>query len=248
MAEERLQNVLARRGVASRRGAAELIRAGRVTVDGQPVLEPGARVPEKAALTVDGRPVAAQAERHRTFLYYKPVGEVCSTDGQGAPSVVERFAWTGLRLVPVGRLDKESEGLLLLSNDGALIQRLTHPRFAHTKRYEVDVSPIPTEAQLLALGKPMVLEGYRIRPVPVRRLAGGRLSFVLSEGRHRQIRLMCQQVGLRVLRLKRVAVADLTLGALKPGQWRELPEQQLPRAPRTPPRSGPSGRPQPARS
>ena len=150
------------------------------------------------------------------------MGEVCSADGQGARTVLEAFRGLGLRLVPVGRLDKASEGLLLVSNDGPLIQRLTHPRFGHRKTYEVEVDAEPTGRQLALLRSPLVIEGYRIRPVPVERLGGRRLRFVLSEGRHRQIRQMCEQAGLRVRRLRRVAFAGLTLGALPPGRFRPL--------------------------
>ncbi len=224
---ERLQNLLARRGVASRRGAADIIRAGRVRVDGVTVTEPGARIAETAHIEVDGRLLKAKEEPHRTFLYHKPVGEVCSTDGQGARSVLEAFRGINLRLVPVGRLDKESEGLLLVSNDGALIQRLTHPRFGHTKIYEVEVNAVPTEAQLAILRGPMTLEGYKIRPVRVETLGGRRLRFTLTEGRHRQIRQMCEQAHLRVTRLRRVALGTLRLGSLPPGRWRELSAAEL---------------------
>ena len=186
MEGERLQNLLARRGVASRREAAVIIRAGRVRVDGVTVTEPGGRVNEQAVIEVDGR-LLGQAEEHRTYLYNKPVGEVCSTDGQGARSVLEAFRSIPLRLVPVGRLDKESEGLLLVSNDGALINRLTHPRYGHSKIYEVDVHAVPTAAQLRTLRSPLVLEGYRIRPAEVEPCGPRELRFVLREGRHRQI-------------------------------------------------------------
>ena len=219
---ERLQNLLAKRGVASRRGAAELIEAGRVTVEGEVVTEPGRRVAPSSAITLDGRPIAVAPEPLHTFLYNKPVGEVCSADGQGARTVLESFSRFPFRLVPVGRLDKESEGLILISNDGALIQALTHPRFGHRKTYEVDVSTPPTEEQLTRLRSPMMLEGYQIRPVRVERLAPKRLRFVLSEGRHRQIRLMCAQVELRVVRLRRVAIGSFSLGSLPPGRFREL--------------------------
>jgi pseudouridine synthase len=169
------------------------------------------------------------AETHRTFLYHKPVGEVCSTDGQGARSVLDSFSAFKLRLVPVGRLDKESEGLLLISNDGDLIQKLTHPRFSHQKIYEVEVNRDPDEAQLTKLRSPLVIEGYRIRPVPVKRLDPRLLQFKLSEGRHRQIRQMCEQVGLRVTRLRRVALSGLTLGSLPPGHYRELNTEEIKR-------------------
>ncbi len=225
--DERLQNVLAQRGIASRRGAAELIKAGRIAVGGKVVCEPGYRIPADASLSLDGKLITAKAEPRHTYLYHKPVGEVCSTDGQGARSVLEAFARLKLRLVPVGRLDKESEGLLLISNDGPLIQRLTHPRYNHKKVYDVEVDQEPTPQQLAKLRSPLVLEGYRIRPVPVTPLAPRKLRFVLSEGRHRQIRLMCEQAGLGVTRLVRIALSNLLLGNLKPGTYRELSPAEL---------------------
>ena len=224
---ERLQNILAQRGIASRRGAADMIREGRITVDGHCVIEPGLRVSPTAMIACDGRPIPLRAEPHRTFLYHKPVGEVCSTDGQGSRSVLESFHRFRERLVPVGRLDKDSEGLLLISNDGALIQQLTHPRYAHTKVYEVEVNVVPTEEQLNKLRSPLVIEGYRIRPVPVKQLQPRLLQFKLSEGRHRQIRQMCEQANLRVRRLRRVALSGLRLGSLPPGHYRELTAAEL---------------------
>lgn len=246
---ERLQNILAQRGIASRRGAADLIRKGAVCVDGHTITEPGYRVAPMAHITCHGRPLPKMAETHRTFLYHKPVGEVCSTDGQGARSVLESFNAFKLRLVPVGRLDKESEGLLLISNDGDLIQKLTHPRFAHQKTYEVEVHRDPDEEQLAKLRSPLVIEGYRIRPVPVKRLTPRLLQFKLSEGRHRQIRQMCEQAGLRVTRLRRVALSGLTLGSLPPGHYRELNADEIKRllanapAPTAPRGTSPPARP-----
>ena len=224
---ERLQNILAQRGIASRRGAADLIRDGLVKVDGQVITEPGLRVSPDAAISCRGTPIPRLAEQHRTFLYHKPVGEVCSTDGQGARSVLESFSLFKLRLVPVGRLDKDSEGLLLVSNDGALIQQLTHPRYAHQKVYEVEVNRTPDARQLEILRSPLVIEGYRIRPVPVKHCDGRHLQFTLSEGRHRQIRQMCEQAGLRVVRLKRISLSGLKLGALPVGHYRELTPAEI---------------------
>lgn len=224
---ERLQNVLARRGVASRRGAAALIAEGRVRVGGETVTEPGHRVLPGARIEVDGRMLDEAPEAAHTYLYHKPVGEVCSVDGQGARTVLEAFRALRLRLVPVGRLDKESEGLLLISNDGSLIHRLTHPRFGHRKVYDVAVDMPPDEEQLALLRSPLTIEGYRIRPVPVTDFGQGRLRFVLSEGRHRQIREMCRLAGLRVLRLKRIALDNLLLEDLAPGSFRELTADEI---------------------
>ncbi len=224
---ERLQNLLAKRGVASRRGAAELIASGKVTVNGEVITEPGARFSAEDDIRVDGRLLQLEAEAVHTYLYHKPVGEVCSTDGQGSRTVLEAFRRLKLRLVPVGRLDKESEGLLLVSNDGELINRMTHPKFGHKKVYDVEVNETPDMKQLGLLRSPLTIEGYRIRPVPVTVLGETTLRFVLSEGRHRQIREMCRQVGLKVLRLKRIAVDNLQLDNLPPGQFRELKPAEI---------------------
>ncbi len=223
---ERLQNLLAKRGVASRRGAADLILAGKVTVNGHVITEPGARFSATDDICVNGEALSHDAEETHTYLYHKPVGEVCSTDGQGARSVLEAFHRLPWRLVPVGRLDKESEGLLLISNDGELIHRMTHPRYGHRKVYDVDVDTSPDEKQLGLLRSPLTIEGYRIRPVPVTPLGETTLRFVLSEGRHRQIREMCKLVGLKVLRLKRIAIDNLQLDTLPSGKYRELTPQE----------------------
>lgn len=229
MTEEqiRLQNFLAQRGVASRRGAAALIEAGRVTVNGQIVIIPGARIQPTDKVALDGKWIKVGVEMHHTYMYHKPVGEVSSTDGQGARSVLEAFRKLPYRLVPVGRLDKESEGLLLISNDGALIHQLTHPRYDHCKTYEVEVDTPPTTQQLRILRSPLIIEGYRIRPVEVTIKRGTCLQFILKEGRHRQIRQMCDQAGLEILRLKRVAIGKLRLGNLKPGTFRELSKEDF---------------------
>ena len=241
---ERLQNILAHAGVASRRGAATLIESGVVTVDGIVVKEPGARFDEGVAIKVNGKAISAD-ERHRTIVLYKPVG-VLSTmsdpfggktvadliygaNGQDArcPRIVER-------LVPVGRLDKDSEGLLLMSNDGTLVNELTHPRFNHTKTYLVKVAGRWSAEKLKTLRSPLTLDdGYTIRPVPVEVVEdfGNNtrlLKFVLSEGRKRQIRKMCSLAHLVVLPLKRVKVGDFELPRdLQPGEWRDLTEDEL---------------------
>ncbi len=231
MAEERLQNVLARAGVASRRRAAELVSAGRVTVDGVVVREPGARVdPADAAIALDGEPVAA-AEAKRTIMLYKPVGVLSSmSDPFGGKTVADLIRGrVAERLVPVGRLDKDSEGLLLMSNDGDLVNRLTHPRFEHEKTYVVRVAGRWSDEKLAVLRGPVRMpDGYETRPVPVTVLKRRDdnvtvLEFKLREGRKRQIRYMCSAAHLVVLSLKRVAVGALRLpDDLEPGAWRDL--------------------------
>ena len=235
MAEERLQNVLAHAGVASRRGAAAIIESGRVTVDGIVVKEPGARVdPASASISVDGRRLSA-AERKRTIMLYKPVGVLSSmSDPFGGRTVADLIrGQVAERVVPVGRLDKDSEGLLLMSNDGDLTLKLTHPRYDHEKTYEVKVAGRWSDDKLRILRSAVKMpDGYVIRPVPVDVVDVGRdnvhlLRFRLREGRKRQIRYMCSAAHLVVLSLKRVAVGSLVLpGDLKPGEWRDLTKEE----------------------
>ena len=235
MAEERLQNVLAHAGVASRRGAAAIIESGRVTVDGIVVKEPGARVdPASASISVDGRPLSAP-EPKRTIMLYKPVGVLSSmSDPFGGRTVADLIRGRiAERVVPVGRLDKDSEGLLLMSNDGELTLKLTHPRYDHEKTYEVRVAGRWSDDKLRILRSAVKMpDGYVIRPVPVDVVDVGRdnvhlLRFRLREGRKRQIRYMCSAAHLVVLSLKRVAVGSLTLPAdLKPGEWRDLTKEE----------------------
>lgn len=232
---ERLQNILARAGVASRRGAATLIESGAVTVDGLVVREPGARFEEKVVIKVNGRTLSTQ-ERKRTVVLYKPVGVLSTmSDPFGGPTVAE-LVRTNERLVPVGRLDKDSEGLLLMSNDGDLVNRLTHPRFEHRKTYLVKVAGRWSDEKLALLRSPIKMDdGYVIRPVPVevvRELEPNvrLLKFVLREGRKRQIRKMCSAAHLVVLTLTRVGVGAFELPRnLKPGEWRDLTSEEVER-------------------
>ena len=244
MAEERLQNVLSHAGVASRRRAAEMIEAGRVTVDGIVVSRPCERVdPAAARICVDGAPLAA-GEAKRTIMLYKPAGVLSSTsDPFGGRTVADLVrGQVAERLVPVGRLDRDSEGLLLMSNDGDLTLRLTHPRFAHEKTYVVKVAGRWSEEKLRILRGPVKMpDGYVTRPAPVtvlRRQADNTalLEFRLREGRKRQIRYMCSAAHLVVLSLVRVAIGGLRLPPdLRPGEWRDLSAEEIRRALSTPP-------------
>lgn len=233
---ERLQNVLAHAGVASRRKAAEIIAEGRVTVDGLVIKEPGARVdPTAARIKVDGK-LLAGAERKRTIMLYKPVGVLSSVSDPFGGETVADFIRGKIpeRLVPVGRLDKDSEGLLLMSNDGDLTLRLTHPRYEHEKTYIVRAAGHWSEDKLRVLRSDVAMpDGYRIRPVPVEVLHVGDdnvhlLRFKLREGRKRQIRYMCSAAHLVVVSLKRVAIGDLKLPeTMQPGEWRDLTADEL---------------------
>lgn len=230
---ERLQNILARRGVASRRGSASIIAEGRVTVDGKVVVEPGARFEETAEIAVDGRKLGA-AERKRTIMLYKPVGVLSTMSDPFGGTTVADIVKTPERLVPVGRLDKDSEGLLLMSNDGDLTLRLTHPRYGHEKKYVVRAAGRWSEEKLRTLRGPVEMpDGYVTRPVPVEvaRAAENNVTtlvFRLGEGRKRQIRYMCSAAHLVVLSLKRVEENGLRLDpSLKPGEWRDLTPEEL---------------------
>lgn len=231
--EERLQNILAHAGVASRRGAAILIESGVVTVDGLIVREPGARFDAGVSIKVNGKPVSA-AEKSRTIVLNKPVGVLSTLRDPFGGRTVADLVRTPERLVPVGRLDKDSEGLLLMSNDGALVNELTHPRFEHAKTYLVKVAGRWSAEKLATLRSPLTLDdGYTIRPVPVEVVCEWEnntrlLKFVLREGRKRQIRKMCSLAHLVVLELKRVAVGSFKLpDDLEPGAWRDLTADEL---------------------
>lgn len=230
---ERLQNILAHAGVSSRRGAAELVESGAVTVDGVVVREPGARFGEDAVIRVHGRRVVA-TERKRTIVLNKPLGVLSTMSDPFGGETVAQLVRTPERLVPVGRLDRDSEGLLLMSNDGDLVNRLTHPRFEHRKTYVVKTAGRWSDEKLALLRSPLTLDdGYTIRPVPVEVIRAQPdntqlLKFVLKEGRKRQIRKMCSAAHLVVLSLKRVAVGDFRLpDDLAPGKWRDLSTDEI---------------------
>ena len=231
---ERLQNILAHAGIASRRKSAEIIAEGRVTVDGVVVKEPGVKYdPSEVQIKIDGKVLCA-VEKKRTVVLYKPTGVLSSMSDPFGGRTVADIVKTPERLVPVGRLDKDSEGLLLMSNDGELVNRLTHPRYEHRKTYLVKVAGRWSAEKLEILRSPLTLDdGYTIRPVPVEvvrewdnntRL----LKFTLGEGRKRQIRKMCSAAHLVVLSLKRVAIGAFRLPKdLSPGQWRDLSSEDL---------------------
>jgi len=225
----RLQKFMADAGIDSRRRCEQYIRDGLVRVNGVRVTELGTRVvPGRDRVTVNRRAVRARKAGYRTILLNKPRGYVCTRSRGEGRTVFDLLPAAALRLVPAGRLDKNSEGLLLLSDDGALVNLLTHPRHGHAKTYHVTVSGPLDDRALRKLRSRLRIDGYAIRPVQVRALRRsekpGRtvLQFVLREGRNRQIRKMCALAGLRVHRLVRRKIGDLELGGLRPGTWREL--------------------------
>jgi 23S rRNA pseudouridine2605 synthase len=220
----RLNAYLARAGVASRRGADELIKAGRVRVNGEPG-QLNTFVEARDTVEVDGRAVAPQALAY--VLLHKPAGVVTTVrDPQGRPTVVDLVGHEA-RVVPVGRLDADTTGALLLTNDGPLAHRLAHPRYGVEKVYVADVEGDPGEDALRRLREGVELEDGPSSPAGARRLRRGRLELTLHEGRNRQVRRMCEAVGHPVRRLHRSRYAGLTLEGLEPGAWRELSAGEL---------------------
>jgi len=222
----RLQKFLSAAGVCSRRKGEEFIRAGRVRVNGRVVAELGAKIdPEQDRVSVDGTPVQPEV-RSVYIALNKPPGYVTSCRHAGKRIVLE-LVDVPQRIFPVGRLDKDSTGLLLLTNDGRLHQKLSHPSFDHEKEYDVSVErPISDGAlQRMAEGMP-ILDG-RTRPAEVRRTGERRFRIVLKEGRNRQIRRMVRRLGNEVVELKRIRVAAVRLGRLSEGAWRYLTDLEV---------------------
>jgi len=221
----RLNAYLARAGIASRRGSDELIKAGRVRVNDLPgalntYVHTGDRV------EVDGIPVTAQALKY--VLLNKPAATVTTaSDPQGRPTVVDLVEEIPERVVPVGRLDADTTGALLLTNDGPLAHRLAHPRYGVEKAYEVEVEGEPDDAALQQLAEGIDLDDGRTAPAGVRRLGPSKLELTLHEGRKHQVKRMCEAVGHPVARLHRSRYAGLAIEGLEPGRWRELDNEEV---------------------
>lgn len=221
----RLAKFLAHAGVASRRRAEEIVAAGRVTVRGQVVTDPARDVGEGDEVRVDGGLVGAEARE--VWAVHKPVGVVSTAREPGHRPAVVELVDSPARLYPVGRLDADSSGLLLLTNDGELANRLTHPRYEVPKIYRVRLRRPPGERELERLRSGVRLEDGPTAPAPVRRLGEREIEVVLREGRNRQLRRMVEAVGNEVVGLRRVGFGSLRLGALKEGQARRLSEDEI---------------------
>jgi len=231
---ERLQKILSRAGIASRRAAERLMIEGRVTVNGETIRELGTKADAAHDdIRVDGRRVKLP-ERHRYLLLNKPRGYVTTrSDPQRRPTVVDLIRGIKDYVYPVGRLDYDSEGLLLLTNDGDLAARLMHPRHAFARVYEARVLGVPDDHDLDRLARGIVIEGRRTDPAEVRMLPNRRdyrhatLVVTIREGRNRQVRNMCEAIGHPVVELRRVAIGPIRDARLKVGQWRELSEEEV---------------------
>ncbi|MDO5546744.1 MAG: pseudouridine synthase [Eubacteriales bacterium] len=222
---ERLQKILSARGIASRRKAEQMIQDGQVTVNGILAALGDSADPELDNICVNGQPLPTR-QRSVYILLNKPRGYVTTlSDEKGRPNAAQLVSDCGVRVYPVGRLDMDSEGLLMFTNDGAFANELTHPRQEVEKIYEVWVSGYRPGGEE-ALSRPIVLDGYRIRPPKVTLLSvnGGKAKFrvTIHEGRNRQIRRMCEAAGMRCTRLRRIQEGSLCLGDLPSGKWRYL--------------------------
>jgi 23S rRNA pseudouridine2605 synthase len=226
----RLAKYLAHAGVASRRAAEKLIAGGRVTVDGTTVTDPACAVDAESRVTVDGRPLQG-AEPRVVYAVNKPVGVLSTArDTHGRPTVLELLPAQGLRLYPVGRLDADSSGLILLTNDGGLANRLTHPSFEVPRTYRATLGGGAVGAAALeALTSGVPLDGSPTAPARVRRLQDNLIELTIHEGRNRQVRRMCEAVGHPVLELERIAFGPLRLGGLRPGAHRRLRSSEVER-------------------
>lgn len=229
--EERLQKILARAGLGSRRSCEELIDSGRVTVNGKVAALGEKADPEKDKIQVDGRPLASP-EPLVYIALYKPRGAVSTVGGPDPRPHVRDLVPVPGSIYPVGRLDIDSEGLILMTNDGELANRLTHPRYEHEKEYRVLVARHPDQKQLETWRRGVVLEdGHQTAPADVRVEGssgkGSWLQVVIHEGRKRQIREIGALLGLPIVKIIRVRIGSLRLGSLQPGQWRYLTQEEI---------------------
>ncbi len=228
----RLQKYLALCGTASRRNAEKMIAEGRVAINGTIVRQMGVQVDEKSdCVTVDGRIIVPESEKHY-LMYNKPSGEVTTVhDPEGRATVMDRFRDYPVRLFPVGRLDYQSEGLLLLTNDGEMMNRLLHPSFEIRKSYLIKVSNRVTEEEIMQLRRGVIIDGRLTSPAEVRLIRYDTFStdliVTIHEGRNRQVRKMIEAVGHQVVLLKRIQFGPLTLGDLPSGMWRKLTEDEI---------------------
>lgn len=228
--KERLQKILSARGVASRRKAEEMIQNGLVTVNGLPAKLGDTADPDADEILINGQPLPRQ-EAYIYILLHKPRGYVTTlSDEKGRPNAAQLVADCGVRVYPVGRLDMDSEGLLLFTNDGSFANALMHPKHEVKKTYDVWVTGYVPGAEV-RLSRPITLDGYTIQPPKVKliRAEGKKAKFqvTIHEGRNRQVRRMCEAAGMYCTRLRRIKEGSLSLGDLPLGKWRYLTEEEV---------------------
>lgn len=246
----RLQKIISSAGIASRRAAEEYITQGRVMVNGETVTTLGTKAdPEADSIKVDGRRIKIR-QQLRYILLYKPRGYITTrSDPQRRPTVIDLLTKGGVReyVYPVGRLDYDSEGLLLLTSDGDFAARLTHPRHGVDREYEVKVLGVPSEEKMVRLAAGVPLDGRKTGPADVKLARvlpegkGAILSLIIHEGRNRQIRRMCEAIGHPVSRLRRIRIGPITDPKIRPGEFRDLDEKEVAALKRAASKSAPSG-------
>ena len=230
--EERLQKVMAESGVASRRKCEEMIFAGRVKVNGVLITEPGYKVGrDKDVIEVDGN-IIKSFDKKLYILLNKPVGYITSVKDQfGRPTVLDLLRGISIRLFPIGRLDYDTEGLLILSNDGELTYRITHPKYNINKTYRALVHGEVDRDDIESFEKGITIEDYVTAPAEMKiiKYAKGNsiVDITIHEGRNRQVRKMCSAIGHDIIRLKRIRIGEISLGGLKTGEWRYLSDLEV---------------------
>ena len=220
----RINKYLSNAGVCSRRDADQLTDAGRITINGR-VVSTGERIPSDAVVCMDGKPIVAETKQV-VLLFYKPRGIVCSTKKQRQETTVTEYLNYPVRVYPVGRLDKDSEGLLLLTNQGNLVNRIMRAGNYHEKEYEVTVDRVVTDAFIRKMSNGVPILDTVTRPCTVRKTGEKSFSIILTQGLNRQIRRMCEYLGYHVRTLKRIRIMNLTLDGLKRGEYREIREDE----------------------
>ncbi|PYG87587.1 pseudouridine synthase [Ruminiclostridium sufflavum DSM 19573] len=231
MEDMRLQKFLAHAGIASRRAAEGIIRQGRVTVDGRTVTDMGVRVSSGDRVAVDGKPVVLEEEKIYIMLH-KPAGYVSSAKDQfGRLTVLDLVRDINIRLYPVGRLDYDTSGLILLTNDGDFTYQLTHPKHEINKVYEAVISGAPGEKEIKMFEEGLKIEDYTTSPAKIEIISSLRnnslVHITIHEGKNRQVRKMCEAIGHKVFSLKRISIGSVALGELPEGKWRRLSEKEL---------------------
>ncbi len=238
MEKIRLQKLFTDYGIMSRRKAECEISEGKVLLNGQTAKLGDKADPEKDVITWNGKKLRPKTERHTYIMLNKPMGyPTTAKDEKGRPTVLELVKGANCRVYPIGRLDMFSEGLLLLSDDGELTNKLTHPSHKIGKTYSVKTKGKISDEELEALKAPMTIDGYKLKPVKIRLISRGKkdksgavyssLEFTLFEGRNRQIRKMCDKCGITVMRLCRTMLGELELGTLESGSWRYLTDAEV---------------------
>ncbi|MBU0579704.1 MAG: rRNA pseudouridine synthase [Candidatus Margulisbacteria bacterium] len=221
----RIQKYFSDQGIASRRKTEEWIKQGYVLLNGQKVTEPGVRFdPNKDKVTLD--PKVQEAQNYLYFIFHKPKG-IVTVNAQKGEQEIKDIIKLPKGVVPVGRLDKDSMGLIFLTNDGVVARRIMEPKFEHEKEYEVSFFKQITEEAIKKLSQGLFLEGEKTKPVLIKRQGAYRISMVLKEGKNRQIRKMCKQVGFEIKKLIRLRVLNFYLGDLPPGKIKQLSKEEI---------------------